>query len=124
MSDIQVNLSKFRWLPGIPALGYGICPIIKAVWCLQRAITKCSVSHSNLFMKKIIGSVTLSFIVTMMSCTNKTEEQAKEVIIVPVSPVVVEKEVPEKSTTVTLDKNGVKVTTQKVDVRINPDKKN
>ena len=74
-------------------------------------------------MKKIIGSLTLSFIITTMSCTNKTEEPTKEVIVVPVAPVIVEKEAPEKSTTVTLDKNGVKVTTKKVDVRINPDKK-
>ncbi len=63
-------------------------------------------------------------IVTMLSCSNKPAEATKEVIVVPAAPVVVEKEVPEKSTTVTLDKNGVKVSTKKVDIRVNPDKKN
>lgn len=75
-------------------------------------------------MKKIIGFFTLALGVLTISCTNKSSEPEKEVIIVPVAPVVVEKEVPEKSTTVTLDKNGVKVSTKKVNVIINPDKKN
>ncbi len=74
-------------------------------------------------MKQIIGSIMLTFAVTMLSCSNKPAEEKKEVIIVPVAPVIVEKEVPEKSTTVTLDKNGVKVSTKKVNVTINPDKK-
>ncbi len=75
-------------------------------------------------MKKIIGSFMVVGIVTMLSCSNKPAEATKEVIVVPAAPVVVEKEVPEKSTTVTLDKNGVKVSTKKVDIRVNPDKKN
>ncbi|HEV7782090.1 MAG TPA: hypothetical protein VGO58_12540 [Chitinophagaceae bacterium] len=75
-------------------------------------------------MKKIIGSFTLVAVVTMLSCSNKPAEPTKEVIVVPVAPVIAEKETPEKSTTVTLDKNGVKVSTKKVDIRINPEKKN
>jgi len=69
-------------------------------------------------MKKIIGSLTLVIVVTMISCSNKPAESTKEVIVVPAAPVIVEKEAPEKPTTVTLDKNGVKVSTKKVNVTV------
>ncbi|MEO7923083.1 MAG: hypothetical protein ABIR30_05345 [Chitinophagaceae bacterium] len=72
-------------------------------------------------MKKITGSLALALLIFLASCTGKSEK--KEIIVVPAAPVVVVKDPPVKSTTVTLDKNGVKVTTQKVDVIINPDKK-
>jgi hypothetical protein len=53
-----------------------------------------------------------------MACNNKPAEVKKEVIVVPASPVIIVKDPPAKSTTVTLDKNGVKVQTKKVDVSV------
>lgn len=71
-------------------------------------------------MKKIIGLLSLVALFTIMACSNdKPAEVKKEVIVVPSAPATV----PDKNTVITLDKNGVKVTTQKVDVTINPDKK-
>ena len=71
-------------------------------------------------MKKIIGLLSLVALFTIMACSNdKPAEVKKEVIVVPSAPATV----PEKNTVITLDKNGVKVTTKKVDVTINPDKK-
>jgi copper chaperone CopZ len=59
-------------------------------------------------------SVVASF--TMMACSNDKTEVKKEVTTTPAA-------APEKSTTVIVDKNGVKVATQKVNVAINPDRK-
>ena len=71
-------------------------------------------------MKKIIGLLSLVALFTIMACSNdKPAEVKKEVIVVPSAPAII----PEKNTVITLDKNGVKVTTKKVDVTINPDKK-
>ncbi len=74
-------------------------------------------------MKKIIGLFCTAFVFTIISCSNEPVETKKEVIVVPAprvekkEPVVVEKD---PSTTVTLDKNGVKVKSKKVKVVINP----
>ena len=67
-------------------------------------------------MKKIIGFLSFAAIVTIMSCA--PAEVKKEVVIVPSAPVIIVKNPPEKGTTVTLDKNGVKVEAKKVDVVI------
>jgi hypothetical protein len=70
-------------------------------------------------MKNIIGLLSLALVLVTMACNNKPAEVKKEVIIVPATtPVVVIKEPPVKSTTVTLDKNGVKVETKKVKVAV------
>lgn len=61
-------------------------------------------------MKKIIGLLSFVVVLVTISCSNKPAEVKKEVIVVPATqPVVIVKDVPAKSTTVTLDKNGVKV---------------
>ena len=71
-------------------------------------------------MKKFSGFLSLIALFTIMACSNdKPAEVKKEVIVVPSAPATV----PAKNTVITLDKNGVKVTTPKVDVIINPDKK-
>ena len=57
-------------------------------------------------------------LVTIMSCNDKPAEVKKEVIIVPAAPVIIVKDPPAKSTTISLDKNGVKVETKKVKVKI------
>jgi len=67
-------------------------------------------------MKKIIGFLSFAAVLTILSCT--PAETKKEVVIVPASPVIIVKDPPEKGTTVTLDKNGVKVEAKKVDVVI------
>ncbi len=66
-------------------------------------------------MKKHIGFFLMFALVSIMACNDKPAEVKKEVIIVPAAPVVV-KEVPEKTTTITVDKNGVKVQAKKVNV--------
>ena len=67
-------------------------------------------------MKKIIGFLSFAAVLTIMSC--KPAEAKKEVIIVPAAPVIIVKDPPVKGTTITLDKNGVKVEAKKVDVVI------
>jgi hypothetical protein len=68
-------------------------------------------------MKKIIGFLSFAAILTIMSC--KPAETKKEVIIIPAAaPVIIVKDPPAKGTTITLDKNGVKVETKKVDVTV------
>ena len=67
-------------------------------------------------MKKIICLLSLAVVVTTMACSDKPAEVKKEVIVVP-SQVLI-KDPPEKSTTVTVDKNGVKVVAKKVDVTV------
>lgn len=70
-------------------------------------------------MKKIIGLLSLALVLVTMACNNKPAEVKKEVIVVPTTtPVIITTEPPAKSTTVTLDKNGVKVETKKVNVAI------
>ena len=68
-------------------------------------------------MKMIIGFLSLAVIVTIMSCA--PAEVKNEVIIVPAAtPVIIVKDPPVKGTTITLDKNGVKVQAKKVDVTV------
>ena len=71
-------------------------------------------------MKKIIGFSLLIAVLTIMVYSCGPSEVKKEVIIVPAQPqrVIIEKEPAKKSTTITLDKNGVKVKAKKVDVTI------
>ena len=68
-------------------------------------------------MKKIIGFLSLVIVLIFVACSNKPAEVKKEVIVVPVSPVVVVKD-PVKPTTIIMDKNGVKVATKKIDVTV------
>ena len=68
-------------------------------------------------MKKIIGFLSFAAIVTIMSCA--PAEVKKEVVIVPAAtPVIIVKDPPVKGTTITLDKNGVKVQAKKGDVTV------
>jgi hypothetical protein len=68
-------------------------------------------------MKKIIGFISFAAILTIMSC--KPAETKKEVIVVPAAaPVIIVKDPPAKGTTITLDKNGVKVEAKKVAVTV------
>jgi hypothetical protein len=70
-------------------------------------------------MKKVIGLFPpLAFVVIMMSCSGKPAEVKKEVILVPANPVIIAKDPPEKSTTIIVDKNGVKVIAKKIDVTL------
>jgi hypothetical protein len=70
-------------------------------------------------MKKFIGFLSLIAVVFIISCSSKPAEIKKEIIVVPPSaPVIIVKDPPAKSTTVTLDKNGVKVETKKVNVSV------
>lgn len=69
-------------------------------------------------MKKIIVFLSFTIVLVTMACNNKPAEVKKEVIVVPAAPVIIVKDPPEKSTTVTLDKNGIKVQTKKVDVSV------
>jgi len=82
----------------------------------KNAVTKCSVFNSNFFMKKIIGFLSFASVLTIISC--KPAETKKEVVVVPAAPVIIVKEPPAKSTTITLDKNGVKIQAKKVDVTV------
>ena len=68
-------------------------------------------------MKNFIGFLSLFALltVTVYSCQPKAK---KEVIVVPAQPTIIVKEPEKKSTTIILDKNGVKVEAKKVDVII------
>jgi len=70
-------------------------------------------------MKKIIGFLSFAVVLTIMSCAGKPAEVKKEIVIVPAAtPVIIVKDPPVKGTTITLDKNGVKVQAKKVDVTV------
>jgi hypothetical protein len=77
----------------------------------------------NTKTKKIIGFFAVAAVLLIVGCKEQPKEQPavqtveKEVIVVP-APVVIEKEAPAKTTTVTLDKNGLEVDTKKVEVKI------
>ncbi len=75
-------------------------------------------------MKKIIALFIIAAVtlVSVFSC--KPAAEKKEVIVVPAAPIIIVKDPPVKSTTITLDKNGVKVEAKKVDVIIKPATKN
>ena len=79
--------------------------------------------------KKIVGLFTLAIAFLVMGCkeeTHKTETVSppeKEVIVVPPPPPPPAQVLPppppaEKPTSISLDKNGVKVKTEKVDVNV------
>lgn len=83
-------------------------------------------------MKKFFGLLTLSAILFMAACNDETKsatttpapaqtETKTEVIVVNPTPTVIVKDPPAKSTTISLDKNGVKVGTKKVDIEIKKD---
>ena len=69
-------------------------------------------------MKKIIGFLSFAAFLTAMACSDRPAEVKKEVIIVPASPTIIVKDPPAKPTTITIDKNGVKVEAKKVDVTV------
>ncbi len=69
-------------------------------------------------MRKLIALLSIGVLLVSTSCNNEPAVEKKEVIVVPAPPKVVVQDPPEKATTVTLDKNGVKVTTKKVDVNL------
>ncbi len=70
-------------------------------------------------MKKFIAPLVFVLLLVAIACRNKPAEVKKEIIVVPATtPVVVVQEPPAKSTTVTLDKNGVKVETKKINVSV------
>jgi hypothetical protein len=65
-------------------------------------------------MKKIIVFSSLIGAFAMTACSNNKTETKKEVITAPAPAATT----PEKNTTIAVDKNGVKVTTKKVDVSL------
>lgn len=93
-------------------------------WWHKLTKTKCRLINLKYFMIKLTGILSLLVLFTITACSNdKTAEVKKEVIIVPVSSAPVVVEAPEKNTTISVDKNGVKVVTKKVDVSVNSEKK-
>lgn len=72
-------------------------------------------------MKKTINFLSLTIVLFVMACNDRPAK--KEVIVVPApAPVIIVQDPPEKSgTTVTFDKNGVKVEAKKVGVIIKKD---
>lgn len=75
------------------------------------AITNAALSI-ELFMKKLIGFTSLFLVLVSLAVACGPQEAKKEVIVVPVQTRTVS-EPPKKSTTVTVDKNGVKVESKK-----------
>lgn len=69
-------------------------------------------------MKKTINFLSLAVILLVMACNDKPAK--KEVIVVPApAPVIIVQDPPAKpGTTITFDKNGVKVEAKKVGVTI------
>lgn len=70
-------------------------------------------------MKNIIGFFIIAIVFMIMGCKEKPVE--KEVIVVPSKTIIIEKAPEEKSTSITLDKNGVEVKSKKVEVKIEKD---
>lgn len=68
-------------------------------------------------MKKIIALLSLFTVITIVAYSCQPETK-KEVIVVPTAPVIIEKQPETKATTITLDKNGVKIEAKKVDVTV------
>lgn len=69
-------------------------------------------------MKKTVSFITLAALVTTISCSDKPAEVKKEIIVVPAAPTIIVKDPPAKATTITVDKNGVKVESKKVEVKV------
>ena len=68
--------------------------------------------------KKVIGFFTMAVVLTIVGCTSEAPVE-KEVVVVPTEKVVIQKEEPaENPTKITLDKKGIKVETDKVDLTI------
>jgi len=73
-------------------------------------------------MKKIVAFLSLAVFLTTITYSCRPAAK-KEVIVVPSKEsVIIVKEPEKKSTTITLDRNGVKVEAKKVDVVIKKDK--
>ncbi len=69
-------------------------------------------------MKKVNGILVAALVMVIVSCTDRTTEVKKEVIVTPAEkPAVIIKEDP-KPTSISVDKNGVKVETKKIDVKV------
>lgn len=73
----------------------------------------------NTKMKNIIGLFIITFVLMIMGCKETPVE--KEVIIVLTKTVVVEKDAPAKSTSISLDKKGVELKSEELDVKIKND---
>jgi hypothetical protein len=69
-------------------------------------------------MKKSIGLLVTALVFGIVSCTDHTTEVKKEVIVTPAEKkeVIIKEE--SKPTSISVDKNGVKVETKKVDVKV------
>ncbi|MEO6232958.1 MAG: hypothetical protein ABJB11_00185 [Ferruginibacter sp.] len=77
-------------------------------------------------MKKTLYVSSVLLCAFALSCTDQAKapgEKTKEVIIVQPAPQVITKEAPKKTTTITLDKNGVSATTKNVDIKVKTDNK-
>jgi len=73
----------------------------------------------NTKMKNIIGFFIITVVLLIMGCKETPEE--KEVIIVPAKTIVVEKDPPAESTSISLDKKGVELKSEELDVKIEND---
>lgn len=69
-------------------------------------------------MKKTVSILALVALITTISCSDKPAEVKKEIIVVPAAPTIIVKDPPAKATTIIVDKNGVKVESKKVDVKV------
>jgi len=63
-------------------------------------------------MRKLLFLLVSILFVSIMSCTNDKAETKKEVIVVPSKQIIIEKETAPKGTSISLDKNGVKIETK------------
>ena len=99
---------------------------MNAAWCSLKYLNKLQYYSSQiLFMKKITGLSAIATVLLVFVFSCKPEAAKKEVIVVPAaSPVIIVKDPVVKPTTITLDKNGVKVEAKKIDVVIKPATKN
>ncbi|MGV8947111.1 MAG: hypothetical protein ACOH1N_11825 [Lutibacter sp.] len=70
-------------------------------------------------MKNIIRLFTMAIFLIIVGCKEKPVE--KEVIVVPSKTIIVEKAPEEKSTSITLDKNGVELKSKELEVKIEKD---
>lgn len=69
-------------------------------------------------MKRTVSFLALVALVTTISCSDKPAEVKKEIIVVPAAPTIIVKDPPAKATTIIVDKNGVKVESKKVEVKV------
>jgi hypothetical protein len=70
-------------------------------------------------MKKSIVFLSLLVVLAAISCTDRTTEVRKETIVTPAEkPAVIVRDEPSKPTSISVDKNGVKVETKKVAVKV------